>query len=233
MRKLYKTNYFNLGIHYSKNPCTKCERKELNNILLSMLVLCILLPAKNVQAALHENVWAGAGVGLWLEIPFIFFSWHLPVGSVSVHAKVDIPWWLPDFHLQGNKSIVPGVNYAKAGIWIGDPPPFNLDIEPFDRGMDGTIDLVGYGDPDEGNTTDTIITSYLWNAGLVEIARDTNDDMIGDIMLYQGSLTGFDPSNFGLEELFVVHAPANVPVPPALWLFGSALLGLAGVKRRK
>lgn len=33
--------------------------------------------------------------------------------------------------------------------------------------------------------------------------------------------------------LSVTAAPAPVPVPPALWLFGSGLLGLIGVARRK
>jgi len=43
-----------------------------------------------------------------------------------------------------------------------------------------------------------------------------------------------DPSNFGgvLYQLHLEGTVAAVPVPAAVWLFGSGLLGLAGVARR-
>lgn len=39
--------------------------------------------------------------------------------------------------------------------------------------------------------------------------------------------------SFGEEHNVVVSDVQEVPVPAAAWLFGSAMLGLAGVKRRK
>lgn len=56
--------------------------------------------------------------------------------------------------------------------------------------------------------------------------------------------TGFidpatDPSTWSVSHfstqdwLFSSNAPAPVPVPAAAWLFGSALVGLAGLKRKK
>jgi hypothetical protein len=48
-------------------------------------------------------------------------------------------------------------------------------------------------------------------------------------------LNGFDPLRGPFSEVFIggtVDIQA-IPVPPALWLFGSGLLGLVGIARRK
>ena len=47
---------------------------------------------------------------------------------------------------------------------------------------------------------------------------------------FSGGLTA---SEGGGTPTFLPYAPAPVPVPAALWLFGSGLLGLIGVSRRK
>lgn len=46
---------------------------------------------------------------------------------------------------------------------------------------------------------------------------------------------GSNAVGFGLDEFFIDEAapPPSVPVPAAVWLFGSGLLGLVGVARRK
>jgi hypothetical protein len=44
-------------------------------------------------------------------------------------------------------------------------------------------------------------------------------------------LQGLNDESWGLDNVQVAVAP--VPVPPAVWLFGSGLLGLIGVARRK
>jgi hypothetical protein len=46
-----------------------------------------------------------------------------------------------------------------------------------------------------------------------------------------GPLTGIDAMQFFINGLNL--APTTVPIPPAVWLFGSGLLGLIGVARRK
>lgn len=50
--------------------------------------------------------------------------------------------------------------------------------------------------------------------------------------------TGFTPKIYGGTYAWAVrdgdvYSASTVPVPPAVWLFGSGLLGLAGVTRRK
>ena len=48
---------------------------------------------------------------------------------------------------------------------------------------------------------------------------------------YSGFMQILHPNGTQLNE-FLVYTPA-VPIPPAMWLFGSGLLGLAGVAARK
>ena len=41
------------------------------------------------------------------------------------------------------------------------------------------------------------------------------------------------PRRMVLDLLYFARGVPTVPVPPALWLLGSALVGLVGVSRRK
>jgi len=55
------------------------------------------------------------------------------------------------------------------------------------------------------------------------------------------SITQYDAVTGVLQDTFgfsyngggLVFAPSSVPIPAALWLFGSGLLGLIGLARRK
>jgi hypothetical protein len=199
-----------------------------NTTTAAAIASCVLGAGLSTTAQAQDDIWIGAGVGVWIEIPLVF-EWHWTAVSVSTHHNVGVPWWLPDFHITADKDIIPGVTVGKAGIWVGDPPPFNLNVAAFDRDNLGVIDLVGYADINPTGMTDTIITDYLWDDGLVHISRDTNGDMMGDDTIFQGSLLAFEPSQHGLEELFTLHAP--VPAPASAALLG--LGGLAAVRRRR
>lgn len=66
------------------------------------------------------------------------------------------------------------------------------------------------------------------------------DCSVGDTYTldYDATVPLGDPSNFGgvnytLHLVGTIGAGAAVPVPAAVWLFGSGLLGLVGVARRK
>ena len=63
-------------------------------------------------------------------------------------------------------------------------------------------------------------------------------DMFGSLaingvgkMTYSGDSATTGPASY--NGAFTVISYSEVPVPAAAWLFGSALVGLAGVKRRK
>jgi len=58
---------------------------------------------------------------------------------------------------------------------------------------------------------------------------------------YSNEITRYDAVTGVLQDSFgfahngggLVFVPSSVPIPPALWLFGSGLLGLVGLARRK
>lgn len=69
---------------------------------------------------------------------------------------------------------------------------------------------------------------------------DLNLVFSSDLSSFTGSLQGISTSGSGLTAntttlnyAIAGAVVAEVPVPAAAWLFGSALIGLAGVKRRK
>ncbi|HHZ88239.1 MAG TPA: VPLPA-CTERM sorting domain-containing protein, partial [Chromatiaceae bacterium] len=53
------------------------------------------------------------------------------------------------------------------------------------------------------------------------------DDGIGGSPMIDGPFAGFS-ANFDITAIHIT----NVPVPAAVWLFGSGLVGLAGIARR-
>jgi hypothetical protein len=80
------------------------------------------------------------------------------------------------------------------------------------------------GGPDGTNTTGTVLTSvsgqYVLTPGLYSIVLG------GNPLLTTPPAGGFHNYTFTLST-------APVPVPAALWLFGSGLVGLAGLARRQ
>jgi len=63
------------------------------------------------------------------------------------------------------------------------------------------------------------------------VLKDTVDNSDDRYNLAQGTKTPDFSSSF--VGSFLVRDVATVPVPAAVWLFGSDLIGLVGVARRK
>ncbi|WP_426993998.1 hypothetical protein [Methylomonas sp. CM2] len=106
-------------------------------------------------------------------------------------------------------------NYSHHGSWNcpGCTPakPFTAE-NPF-----GTTGLTNIGHSD--NVTDTIGYTFTAEAGKV-------------YSLYLGGV-GFDRWNSGVAGYKLDLATSPVPVPGAVWLFGSAIAGMIGVNRRR
>ena len=71
----------------------------------------------------------------------------------------------------------------------------------------------------QGNLYATSVASFE-NGILIMESHDWNDP-------------NPDTPNDALYGIQMVFSVSEVPVPAAAWLFGSALLGLAGIKRKK
>jgi len=117
------------------------------------------------------------------------------------------------------------------------------------------LSTLGSPDPDPENPNDTVLALYDSSGALLDQNDDCNGSTLTSCLLfpslaggdYLAGVTGFpgvfienwmlDPSGAGGKvvtlELTVRELPVSaVPVPAAIWLFGSALLGFVGMSRR-
>ncbi len=127
-----------------------------------------------------DNVWIGAGVGLWIEFDFpaslVFDDQHYPAATESQHFYSELVDDINDIielevHLEANAGIdVPGVgsiNVGKAGAWINDNPlaaaaaPLNLH-----GAMAGAQDVPLWEVP--GNVDAMVSTTYFFQDGFAE-----------------------------------------------------------------
>jgi len=111
---------------------------------------------------------------------------------------------------------------------------------------DGQAPVIGIWTHIAGVWDGTIMSIYrngqladtLAFSGSIGVAN--NDLFIGDLVLsgfptqgpFHGSIDEVRVYNRALSDA-EIYQLATIPIPPALWLFGSGLLGLVGVARRK
>ena len=112
----------------------------------------------------------------------------------------------------GTYTIDTGVGVSYTGVVVGAGQVGGLIL--FDWGVVTDIDVV--------NVWDVTGDSYLSTD--VTATNPAGPDGIRGLSMIDGAFVGFN-ANFD----FV----APVPVPAAVWLFGSGLLGLVGVARRR
>ncbi len=82
------------------------------------------------------------------------------------------------------------------------------------------FDNSSLGDPGIGN----------WQTSTIQYSALSGDSALGQALTIKLSNLGGGEANFDNVRL---NAVSSVPVPAAAWLFGSGLLGLAGIARRK
>jgi hypothetical protein len=114
----------------------------------------------------------------------------------------------------------------------------NIALNPlFDIDMSGTftggVVTAQNSDPD---TTHSIIADFNDTKGIdwLTLFGITDPNFFGDMNLSFATATAISPGdaiNSSVTDIGAVHN--TVPVPPAVWLFGSGLLGLAGLRFRR
>ncbi len=148
------------------------------------------LAAASSPATAQDNVWVGAGAGLWVEFNFplsLFFDdiHYLPL-PISYHFRsrtlCDITDWVYDnlgiqieLHIEASAGIeIPGVgevSVGKAGAWLNGTPPIQGAGPPglIDINADGFLDIPLWEIP--GDEDAMIVSSYMLDAGLVEFMK--------------------------------------------------------------
>ena len=139
-----------------------------------------------------------------------------------------------------------GYNYADHDAWAYSNSSVSMFFTITDNDYDFTFDsnslytsndaTISYGLYDYQSGTYLVDNIF---SNTIETASFTETLGLGDYWLYlQGvSYGGYDmdsgyaSGNFNASLTAI--APSAVPVPAAVWLFGSGLVGLAGIARRK
>ena len=84
------------------------------------------------------------------------------------------------------------------------------------------------------NTLTFNTTDFGYNWGTQTLSMEIDNSMVGQLLQFGFSTTAtsYTPSGVLYDNISLSKTPA-VPVPAAIWLFGSGLLGLIGVARRR
>ena len=147
----------------------------------------------------------------------------------------------------GSASAASGSCCSEAFRWtggvmtgLGDLAGGTFDSLANGVSADGSV-VVGYGAGTSGGYEAFLWTSDGGMKGLLDVLVANGATGLPGWTLYNATgisadgqwVVGNGINPLGKEEAFLANiAPAVVPVPPAVWLFGSAL-GLMGVIRRK
>jgi len=95
------------------------------------------------------------------------------------------------------------------------------------------VPLYVYG----SGVTASAMTAYAWNGASMSYTFNGNavplNPSIGIFMENNQEIAVLSLDKVDTHYSFALNAPEAVPVPAAIWLFGSGLLGLMGVARRK
>ena len=105
-------------------------------------------------------------------------------------------------------------------------------------GNTATIDFSGWSWAFSGAAASFNLGSGSWGSnpdGIAEIICNVDCGSGDTYSLFYTATTGDEPNGFDnlKYELYLTGTVSTVPVPAAVWLFGSGLLGLIGVARRK
>ncbi len=150
-------------------------------------------------------------------------SWSVSIAGQTLTASSDplasINWWGDGVYIDNDSPIYPETCPPSCD-YLGDW--FQMSGSDWVPGSDQRYSLLlffgGYAPYRQFLSSDQLPLSAL-DPQVISLSFDN---------LY---LTKFDPTTGAYSNIFM-NATAVVPVPPAVWLFGSAL-GLMGVARRK
>ena len=184
----------------------------INTICKAVLAMCLLV-AGNAYAATITWTGSTAEIGSPGSIPWIFSA---PGGAASL-----------DFQLAGYGSL-DGGNIMWTDV-------FTLSVNDT-KTFSGTWNLGGGGDSvilynPTGGTAKPTFYDY-WKGGIVDISVPISlingNNTIN--FAYNGSDQGLADEGWGVNSASVNTAS---PIPAAIWLIGSALIGLVGFARRR
>jgi hypothetical protein len=173
-------------------------------------------------------------------------------GWISHASAVTVPFMQP-FATTSNSITQFQVNVSPSDTFaIFDISDFGGDLDAADKvimdtGGNGSDEILVDPD-DQQSTTNTILTSvddssqsitlsdgrffFAWSANGTTGWIPWIETLTNSGTSYTFDFSGTQSTLF-VGDITPVGPPTEIPVPAALWLFGSGLLGLAGVARKK
>ena len=114
-----------------------------------------------------------------------------------------------------------------------------IDVGSFTNRNLANIEAIGLTSDSSILATSSLFTpspaSGTWETWTLEYTVPNGSNLIGQALGFAIDIesTGVDEANIAFDNLRIDFQAAAVPVPAAAWLFGSGLLGLIGVARKR
>jgi hypothetical protein len=220
---------------------------ERNNIMSKKTAIAaavaLMLSAGAAQAAnlgTNGDFESGAFDGSWIVFPNAGTTSIVNPGS---DASGPASSWAGEA-----EALVPTgatMKYANVGAGLLAPgQAFTVDFDwKGTNGIGGVVDIRVFSEQSAGGVSKTDIlaggtgaglTADWTNFGLVNLiaGSDVSGGVTVEFTAICGGAIGCF-SNMAIDNVSVTADLAPVPVPAAAWLFGSALLGLGGLARKK
>jgi len=150
------------------------------------------------------------------RITAVYFD--TPVGTMTINTLIDVDDFDPNGFLTGD----PNVDYSP-GANPGQPQGGLTNLGGFNTGFSA--------DPDVPQPNNNSINANEFLGVLFDGTIGAGESVL--VGLHVQSLpNNLNGSGAGQSDWYVSD-PVVVPVPAAVWLFGSGLLGLVGIARRR
>lgn len=201
------------------------KSRQLAAVCIFISTLCISTNAAALLIEYTAGAYDAIEIGKTNATPLTFNEIHLAETTQSFELIEDVPIE----GLLNNGTFLVGVT--------GSTSVGSIITNPATRSFDLTVDSVVYNSSISQNYTveiglnsDTVffdpgstVTIDLGANGLLDITPN-NVSLI--------SSTG-GTNNYAINGTFLLRDVPAIPIPPTVWLFGSGLLGLVGMARRK
>lgn len=195
------------------------RKAKLLIVNITALHLCIMsLIAQGAGVVLGQTTWSTGNGHDYAIVEFPLETWN--------SASIDIATTLPGYHLatitsQAEQDFIwqffLDTTSSGRDWWLGGFQPIEPEIDPAEGWEWVTGEIWDYTN---------------WNSG-----EPNNANGIEDHLSFEGSIGGTWNDCCTLGEGVVlggyIAERTFIPIPPALWLFGTGLLGLIGISKRK
>ena len=204
-------------------------KKTLSILGIALSSAAFTLPTQ-AQLVNVAEILQGSGVTIVETTGFDPFT-EIPVGEYQVTNNSDLDIFA--FAVSNNNGVFPYTNNnALIGLW--DTNTINVETWYSTIVPDADYNLVSlssFGDfTDFFNFGDTVLLYFINDGGPIASGSAT----ITDTFMFSPNIPYSTGVVFGTgANGNAAIAVSAVPVPAAVWLFGSGLIGLVGVARRK